>query len=739
VNVFVPELGNALGQPSAFFVTQPLTIDSVTPLITSAAGGQVVTVTGSGFPSNPNNLVVLVGGNSSVVLASSYSTITFVTPALRVPTSPSNPSIVANLIVNVTRNSDLSSVVSQNQITYSHVASPFLTSISPTSGWAGTVLTIKGNNFGVGTAGLTVTIGGSACLVNAALLTTTSITCTVGDSGAGSHPVYVTRAGTGTALNATSFKFLSLLQVTGVTAATSLDFGGGDLVSITGRGFGARNLNGSGIGSIVSVCNTSCLVLSSTYTNIQCLTSPFYTRTSIQALKNVPATVLSGVAVTSGLSAAFDDQFTTWYSGSGSICSFTYDLGSATNALLTQIRVFPRISTAALMLNGIFAVSVDGIVFTTVVTITKTPNEGWNSYSLAVPTETRYVRYTTGAVNTYCQVSELQFIGHAFQVATLSTASTSSCTVNIGTLRTPPDASQGRWPSNATWLPILQSNKYQVVDSSNSIAAAVAPTLLTFDLSKTPVVTGVSPLYGSSLGGTVLTIQLTQVPAGVTTIVHVNGYPCNVLSVAPTSLTCTTTARGVVWYNNNIIVGFAHPSQPGVIIQQCQVNLGVEFLYLDKWSELSTWDNENLPEEGDSVVIPSGQSILMDVSPPPLFALFVRGLLVFDRKDLTLDAYYIWVSGGTMQIGTESEPFLQKATILFMGIVIPQLSSQILDQRFFACLMPRSPRRSLALEPMCPQNNVVSWISMDALDWQCGPSLPSLLLPEPRLLLRTML
>jgi hypothetical protein len=275
-----------------------------------------------------------------------------------------------------------------------------------------------------------VTIGGAACEINSTSLTSTSITCTVGDSAAGSHPIFVTRAGFGTALNSNNRKFTALLQVTSVTAPGSLSFGGGDLISIVGQGFGARNYNGSGIGSIVSVCNTACLVISSNYTNIDCLTSPLITKTSILSLSNVPTSALSGTPSPSGAKSAFDNQFTTYYSGSGGYCSLTYDLGIASNGLLLQLRAFPRLGYAARMLKGTFSVSLDGSTFTHVFTITKRPFEGWNSYRLDEPVEARFVRYT-GDWNTYCQLAELQFIGYPFQVANQSTTSTSSCTVSI--------------------------------------------------------------------------------------------------------------------------------------------------------------------------------------------------------------------------------------------------------------------------------------------------------------------
>ena len=72
----------------------------------------------------------------------------------------------------------------------------------------------------------------------------------------------------------------------------------------------------------------------------------------------------------------------------------------------------------------------------------------------------------------------------------------------------------------------------------------------------------------------------------------------------------------------------------------------------------------------------------MDVSPPTLFVLLVQGVLVWDNQDgLTLDATYIWINGGTFEIGTEQTPFTQTATITLHGdrystIELPYIGSK---------------------------------------------------------------
>ena len=98
----------------------------------------------------------------------------------------------------------------------------------------------------------------------------------------------------------------------------------------------------------------------------------------------------------------------------------------------------------------------------------------------------------------------------------------------------------------------------------------------------------------------------------------------------------------------------------------------ITWAYVDLWSSLTTWGGvlENKPLEGDSVVITQGQYIVLDESPPALHLLLVYGgVLEFSRDvgDLALNASYIFVFGGKLLVGTEQEPFPNKATITLTG------------------------------------------------------------------------
>ena len=91
-------------------------------------------------------------------------------------------------------------------------------------------------------------------------------------------------------------------------------------------------------------------------------------------------------------------------------------------------------------------------------------------------------------------------------------------------------------------------------------------------------------------------------------------------------------------------------------------------LATSRWSDPASWPGGVIPAAGTDVTIPAGTAILLDVSPPALKALVIGGALEFDRRDLALTAERIEVAG-TLRVGTESNPFMERATITLTGTV----------------------------------------------------------------------
>jgi hypothetical protein len=87
-----------------------------------------------------------------------------------------------------------------------------------------------------------------------------------------------------------------------------------------------------------------------------------------------------------------------------------------------------------------------------------------------------------------------------------------------------------------------------------------------------------------------------------------------------------------------------------------------------RWSDPETWDGTK-PQAGDRVEITEEMDVVLDESPPELGGILVDGgSLTFARMDLELTtAHIVLEHGGTLQIGTEEQPFEQEATITLTG------------------------------------------------------------------------
>lgn len=77
------------------------------------------------------------------------------------------------------------------------------------------------------------------------------------------------------------------------------------------------------------------------------------------------------------------------------------------------------------------------------------------------------------------------------------------------------------------------------------------------------------------------------------------------------------------------------------------------------WSEWA-------PDPSQTITIPAGETVLLDVNPAPLGDLIIDGNLVFNRQDLQLTAASIMVHG-SLYIGQSDAPFTHRAVITLTG------------------------------------------------------------------------
>lgn len=202
-------------------------------------------------------------------------------------------------------------------------------------------------------------------------------------------------------------------------------------------------------------------------------------------------------------------------------------------------------------------------------------------------------------------------------------------------------------PTAATTLPIF-------VVPSRFAAAVDTGFNFTYDPNLTPLVSSIDPARGSTEGGTPVTITGSNFPTGSSVTVTMGNYSCDSATiVSQTTITCTTSSPGKPKPQGYLDV---HVSFSGYGSAN---TTGVQYRYIDLWSRRSTWGGNDPPGIGDSVYINVTDTVMLDISPPPLSLLVIEGNLIFDDSlgaaaDLWLQARWILLKSqnATLQIGT---------------------------------------------------------------------------------------
>jgi len=141
---------------------------------------------------------------------------------------------------------------------------------------------------------------------------------------------------------------------------------------------------------------------------------------------------------------------------------------------------------------------------------------------------------------------------------------------------------------------------------------------------------------------------------------------CVATAANETSVTCTTGSRPGL-HNSTLTI---YIQGKGYVSLQ-----GLKFTYVNAWSSDVTWGGEFAPLEGESVYIPTGLNLLVDVDSTPLLkAIIVEGTIIFapeldPNHHRTFDAMYIFVQHGRFEAGTPEFPYTSKLTITMHGSV----------------------------------------------------------------------
>ena len=177
---------------------------------------------------------------------------------------------------------------------------------------------------------------------------------------------------------------------------------------------------------------------------------------------------------------------------------------------------------------------------------------------------------------------------------------------------------------------------------------------LTFDMRKSlsPEIFSLEPTIGTTAGGTRVMVTGSFGANDTSRLrVDIGGFDCSILSAnlpafGTQSIVCSSGRVGVQAGGLKYVKVVSSVRGSGISSEK---NV---FWYIDRWSARTTWGG-NLPPTGcgnytvdpdctDEVVIPEGQVILLDISPPRMFLITILGTLIFDRRDLELQVQSVF-------------------------------------------------------------------------------------------------
>ena len=117
------------------------------------------------------------------------------------------------------------------------------------------------------------------------------------------------------------------------------------------------------------------------------------------------------------------------------------------------------------------------------------------------------------------------------------------------------------------------------------------------------------------------------------------------------------------------LIGYFVFSKNNVIMQVCFGNKDLPNLsqsQILRWSDPKTWGGK-IPQAGAHIVIPSGKTIILDISPPELASLEVVGVLIFGDLDIKLSTQILLLTG-VLQVGSPEKKYTHKAEFILKGV-----------------------------------------------------------------------
>ena len=657
LSVTIPGLGNADISVDTTSITLVPVITAISPAGGSTQGGTYVFIRGSSFPES--GLSVQLGDEACRIVSQTYSSLMCVS-------APQSDRRV-EVVVWVTSNPPTAAVCAVDggcYFNYTSALTPIISEIAPTSliGPSSITLNITGQLFAETAEDNVVTVGNKSCavfFVNASFLR-----CMLEPVPHGNYSLYLSVCPPspnessmclGRALVSFPSPLVSPAELTTVSPSDG-SVAGGTLLTLSGRGFSSEISKVS-----VSIGGSVCTVLTSSYSTVTCTTSPgaegrynmivtsgggrFPTQVYTYSMAATP--LVSSIFPTSGQAGLM-----VTLSGSnlqGSLSSSTSVQIGGAECCVNQTEsnsssIMCELSNNLAGAHSI-ALSVDGL------------GTGMSDTTFNYDLQLSSFSPTTGS---FAGMSALLVEGLGFNPTS----------VTISVCNEPCDltTSAGSLSELQCLLPTMSSTESQlgcpVQVESQGVMQAFS-NMFMYDAALTPVMRNINRTRGGTQGGSRILIS----GEGFTGTVNVSiaGVECTVLQFNSTNIVCETGASGRTIRAQVMVfvegMGFARSEN-------------IVFWYVDLWSSRFTWGGQDPPKEGDFVVVPQGQTLVVDTVTPILAYLLVQGgELVFDNEaadnQVALHTQGMLITGGgRLEVGTEQAPFLSRTQIVLYGDVL---------------------------------------------------------------------
>ena len=664
LQIFDPSTGNAyISDRSATNIEIKPIIHEFSPMAGSVEGGTDILITGQGFKC-PNGMAiqVTIGDLPCSVTNFNYTEIECVTESVDSPRE-------LNLSVWCGSADMATMCVSGCSYTYSLEHTPMVAAVTPSSYSGEMEITLDGSGFAEQPEDNIITIGGNYdCTPISA--SSSQIVCRLPALPANGYELAVRvcnvsndRCFGNASIDESASVITSVANLTNVSPVRG-SLQGGTMLTITGTGFL------SDITAIsVNIGGSECEVGFANYSTITCITTSnsegeHFINVQITGLASFPQDSLSyeyamnSTPIANGISPESGqrgDMVTISGSGFGnnpssvsvsfddSPCVIVSDMSDDDTVVCQVGGHFAGTVSPEITIEGVgTAMTDDNTLFTFTLAASGSPSNNSGSFAgmntIVIPVNGADPRITT---ITICE-----------EVCALSpdivpTERELACIVP---------------PADYT----LGSLVCDIVIHSNGESVAI-PNGYTYNISLTPFVDNINRTRGGTAGGSPITIYGSNFmgPARV----EIAGTECDIVEQTDTTIVCVTNRSG-----RTIRAPVVVSIQGNYAISRSIEN--TTFWFVDIWSSPFTWGGGPLPREDDFVVIPRGQTLLLDVNTPILSYILIQGgELIFDPEkgdnEVSLHTQGgLITGGGRLQIGTEEEPFLSKTELVLYGHVL---------------------------------------------------------------------